>query len=151
MVIGFGDSVEPIKESLELFQYNGRPIFEGSISLQVYPVETIFAEKLQTIISKGSANSRMKDFHDLLLLSREGILNPEKLKNDIIQTFKNRATILQTQIDFNQEGILLLQNIWGGHVSGLGKVASDYEIPNSIKAVINEINNYLEENLKTTF
>jgi hypothetical protein len=41
-------------------------MFEGEISLVVYPPETIFAEKLETVLSKGAANSRMKDYHDLL-------------------------------------------------------------------------------------
>jgi hypothetical protein len=29
-----------------------------------------FAEKLETVISKGASRSRMKDYHDLLLLTR---------------------------------------------------------------------------------
>ncbi|WP_202972541.1 nucleotidyl transferase AbiEii/AbiGii toxin family protein [Legionella drozanskii] len=55
--------------------------------MEVYPVETIFAEKLETIISRGAANSRMKDYHDLLLLCREdGLLDKARLKNNIDQT-----------------------------------------------------------------
>lgn len=47
--IGSGDAVEPRIESLKLYQYNGKPVFDDSVSLLVYPVETIFAEKLETI------------------------------------------------------------------------------------------------------
>jgi len=58
-----GDLVKAVEENFEPFLYKGKPIFAGEISLLVYPVETIFAEKLETIISKGAANSRMKDYH----------------------------------------------------------------------------------------
>ena len=51
--IGVGDTVEPTQISWALYQYKGKPIFEDSISLEVYPVETIFSEKLETIISRG--------------------------------------------------------------------------------------------------
>jgi hypothetical protein len=82
--IGVGDIVQPKIESLELYQYKGIAIFEGKVTLQIYPIETIFAEKLETIVSKGAANSRMKDFHDLLLICREpNLLNVSKLKGDI--------------------------------------------------------------------
>ncbi|WP_274519121.1 hypothetical protein [Legionella drozanskii] len=42
---------------------------------------------METIISRGAANSRMKDYHDLLLLCREdGLLDKARLKNNIDQT-----------------------------------------------------------------
>ncbi len=69
--VGIGDVVTPTTRELHFFQYKGKPMFfEGEISLVVYPSETIFAEKLETVLSKGAANSRMKDYHDLLLLTR---------------------------------------------------------------------------------
>lgn len=66
--IGTGDVVSPTPRDLNLVQYRDKPLFESQISLLVYPPETIFAEKLETVISKGTINSRMKDYHDLLLL-----------------------------------------------------------------------------------
>ena len=52
--IGIGDIVEPQNREIKLFEYRGKPFFEESISLLVYPIETIFAEKLETVLSKGS-------------------------------------------------------------------------------------------------
>jgi len=72
--VGVGDAVEPVTLTWPSFIYKEKPLFEDSISLEVYPVETIFAEKLETVISRGAANSRMKDFHDLLLLCRQSKL-----------------------------------------------------------------------------
>jgi hypothetical protein len=36
------------------------------LSWRVYPLEFIFAEKLQTLLARGSANSRAKDIYDLV-------------------------------------------------------------------------------------
>lgn len=58
--IGIGDIVEPQNRKIKLFEYRGKPFFEESISLLVYPIETIFAEKLETVLSKGSRNSSQR-------------------------------------------------------------------------------------------
>lgn len=52
--VGMGDIVEPQNLEIRLFEYRGKPFFEESISLLVYPLETIFAEKLESVLSKGS-------------------------------------------------------------------------------------------------
>ena len=41
---------------------------EGEISLMAYPIETVLAEKLETIISRGAANTRPRDFYDIHIL-----------------------------------------------------------------------------------
>ena len=56
--IGIGDAVEPVEEQFHPFEYKGKPLFAGEITLLTYPVETIFAEKLEAIVSKGALNSR---------------------------------------------------------------------------------------------
>jgi predicted nucleotidyltransferase component of viral defense system len=63
--ISFGDIVEPIEYKIRLINYSKGNLFEESIELACYPKEFIFAEKLETIIHRGSFNSRMKDFHDI--------------------------------------------------------------------------------------
>jgi len=75
--VGVGDTVEPLTRKIQFVQYRGKPFFESAVSLLVYPVETIFSEKLETILSKGVGNSRMKDYHDLILLIRSKQLLPK--------------------------------------------------------------------------
>lgn len=41
---------------------------EGEISLMAYPIETVLAEKLETIISRGVANTRPRDFYGIHVL-----------------------------------------------------------------------------------
>lgn len=91
--IGIGDAVEPQQLEIKLFQYRGKPFFEDTLSLLVYPIETIFAEKLETVLSKGSRNSRMKDYHDLFLLVRDRkLINLKKLAKTASNTFANNDT-----------------------------------------------------------
>lgn len=141
--VGVGDIVIPQSLHVQLFQYRGKPMFENEISLLVYPIETIFAEKLETVISKGAANSRMKDYHDLFLLVREKRLNDQKkLQLSLSQTFQNRGTSFH-HIAFDESGIKSLQKLWTAHLSGLGDIAHTLAIPSDINIIIGTINTLL--------
>jgi hypothetical protein len=145
--IGVGDVVEPRKESLELYQYKGRPIFEGGITLQVYPLETIFAEKLETIVTRGAANSRMKDFHDLFLISREkDLLNLGKLRGDIHKTFENRGTQKVLPLNFAEKDLQAMQRLWSAHLRGLGPVARSIHLPERMDELVQSLNAWLMAN-----
>lgn len=140
--IGVGDLVKAVEENFEPFLYKGKPIFAGEISLLVYPVETIFAEKLETIISKGAANSRMKDYHDVLLMIREkDLLDIKKLKATVKATFENRGTPYKIPIAFDAAGMTTLQTLWAAHRNGLS--AFKDKLPEQIVAVLNELNTWL--------
>jgi predicted nucleotidyltransferase component of viral defense system len=140
--VGVGDIVEPQSKEIKLFEYRGKPFFEESISLLVYPIETIFAEKLETVLSKGSRNSRMKDFHDLLLLLRnKSLQTSEKLHENVKKTFENRGTTLK-RIQFDKAGSKALQQLWAAHLHGLGDVAKELDLPESIETVIEKINSF---------
>ena len=140
--IGIGDIVKPELRKFSLFQYKGKPFFEGEMSLQVYPIETIFAEKLETIISKGTANSRMKDYHDLFLLLNKSLLNKDKLHRAINITFTNRNTAEQI-INFDQSNLPAMQSLWHAHYQQLGDIAKDLKLPRNIEDIISKINNFL--------
>lgn len=142
--IGVGDLVEPREDKFHPFEYKGKPIFAGEISLLVYPVEAIFAEKLETIISKGPTNSRMKDFHDLILMQREpSLLVPKKLKASISATLANRGTALQIPIQFDAQGIAALQGLWGRHLATLGSFRQKLKLPDQMSDVLIELNDWL--------
>lgn len=142
--IGVGDSVSPLPETLKLHHYKGVPLFEDYVSLHVYPPETIFSEKLETIISRGAANSRMKDYHDLLLLSREsGLLNFETLKKSIIKTFMNRGTEIKLPIHFETHEYQRLNSLWILHRHSLGQGADGLNLPHKLEDLIGEMNAWL--------
>ena len=88
--IGFGDAITPAAEELEF-----PPLLasEGPL-LQAYPKETVIAEKLQAIVMLGRANSRMKDFYDLLALSRLFDFDGQTLASAVRATFERRQTAI---------------------------------------------------------
>lgn len=143
--MGIGDVVVPVETTFTPFEYKGKPIFTGEISLYVYPPEAIFAEKLETIISKGSINSRMKDYHDLLVMIREpNFLIAEKLTHSIQATFKRRGTPLSPTINFNMTDMENMQALWNSHLRGLGLFRERLNLPNQIKEVITELNGWMK-------
>lgn len=145
--IGVGDKVEPIEERFHLVEYKGKPIFDGEIRLLAYPVETIFAEKLETIVLKGDSNSRMKDYHDLLLMIREpGLLPVAAVRRAVPATFRNRGTRLHLPIEFDEKGVALLERLWSAHVGSLGAFREKLALPEKIMDVLAEINAWLSEN-----
>jgi len=146
--VGVGDEVTPERQTLELMTHKSTPFFEESISLLVYPPETIYAEKLETIIAKGSINSRMKDFHDLILIGREaGFLDTQKLKADIQITFNHRGTAVSLPVQFSDPDYQQLEAQWTRHLRGLGPLAERFKLPTSMRDVVLEINNYLRQSL----
>ena len=145
--IGIGDIVQPAAESLELYRCKGKPLFEDAMSLNVYPVETIFSEKLETVIAKGPANSRMKDYHDLLLLCREtGLLDPKKLNTSIIQTFENRKTEIAFPVEFPEAAWESLQKLWAAHRRSRAVDSEKMNLPKEIRDLVSEINDWLLKN-----
>lgn len=65
-----------------------------SISLWAYNLETILAEKLQTVLARGVLNTRMRDFYDIktLLLIYEPNIDADILKKAFEATCKKRNT-----------------------------------------------------------
>ena len=49
--VGVGDSVKPTEITMCLLSTEKTPLFEKEIELWAYPVEAIFAEKLETAVS----------------------------------------------------------------------------------------------------
>ena len=94
--IGFGDAITPAAQELEF-----PPLLApDGPRLKAYPKETVVAEKLQAIVTLGRANSRMKDFYDLLVLSRLFDFDGGTLAAAIQATFKRRDTPLPRETPY---------------------------------------------------
>lgn len=88
--IATGDVVTP-----HAMDYRYVSLFgDENIQIQSYPIETILAEKLQTIYSRGVFNSRSKDFYDLHILYKlkNNEINDDLLKVACMRTFGYRKT-----------------------------------------------------------
>lgn len=87
--IGFGDAVTPDPTVVDY------PTLLGDVPaprLRVYPRESVISEKLEAIVSLGMANSRMKDYYDLLALVREERVDRDLLVDAIRATFDRRRS-----------------------------------------------------------
>lgn len=95
--VGFGDAVTPAPTDADY-----PVLLEGMPTpcLRAYPRETVFAEKLEAIATLGIANSRMKDYFDLLALLREGAMDSAVLADAIRATFQRRGTALPDGLPF---------------------------------------------------
>ena len=67
------------------------------INLKSYNIETVLAEKLETILSRGVLNTRMRDYYDLFILFqlKDKLVNLSLLKAAFINTTKSRNTFEQ--------------------------------------------------------
>jgi predicted nucleotidyltransferase component of viral defense system len=102
--IATGDVMTP-----EPIPYVFRSYFEQKdITLAAYSLETMMAEKLQTLYARGFLNSRSKDFYDLyiLFMLKKDSLNKKTLREACGRTFTYRKT------EFSLEKIsVLVQNL----------------------------------------
>lgn len=88
--IGFGDAITPAPDDIEYPSLLGLP----SPRLCAYPKETVIAEKLEAMVALGMANSRMKDFYDVWMMSRELQFDGRTLARAIQATFGRRRSEL---------------------------------------------------------
>ncbi|MBU2533921.1 MAG: nucleotidyl transferase AbiEii/AbiGii toxin family protein [Alphaproteobacteria bacterium] len=88
--IGFGDAVEPTEIVLPVLLDLPAP------TLRAYRPEAVIAEKFQAMVMLGRANSRMKDFYDIWVLSRSHEFADDRLARAIRATFDRRRTPIPT-------------------------------------------------------
>ena len=86
-----GDKITPkeqIFKKWRLFQ-------EGSFQLYAYNIETVLAEKLETILSRSTQNTRLRDYYDVYVLAnrKHAPINLKHLRLALIATTQRRGTI----------------------------------------------------------
>lgn len=91
--ISTGDIITPkaVRYSLKLM------LEERSIEVWAYNLETVLAEKLETIISRNVTNTRRRDFYDIYILQQiyGTSVSPTILYNALEATSKKRGTLEQ--------------------------------------------------------
>ncbi len=86
--IATGDPITP-KE----INYKYKPVLgDNYVKLWAYNIETVLAEKVETILSRVELNGRMRDFYDVYLIYTKewDSLNIEHFRNAIEKTFSKR-------------------------------------------------------------
>ena len=116
------------------------------VQLWSYNLETILAEKLQTILARGILNTRMRDFYDIYILASlyDSRINKVVLNEAFINTCEKRNTKYvisdNNQILKNIENDDGLKSLWKKYQEKF-QYASDIEytdIINSIRLLLNK-------------
>ena len=133
-------------------KYNYNCIFEDkTIPIMSYTLETVLAEKFQTIVTRGLLNTRLKDFYDVYILINTKIddLNRSNLIKAIKNTFKWR----ETNFDLEQFNEVIndlsddnnMNNLWNEYISK-NSYAKNVKFEDTINA-LKEIIEILESEL----
>ncbi len=88
MDVGFGDVVYPASKVITYPTLIDSP----APHIQGYSRESVIAEKFHIMVKQGMFNSRMKDFYDMWLLSRQFDFKGKSLAEAISKTFSHRGT-----------------------------------------------------------
>lgn len=118
--ISTGDSITPaaIEYYLPLI------LEKRKIGLWAYNIETLLAEKLETIMSRATENTRMRDFYDIYVLTNQENVNidPEHMSQAFHETCIHRGTEKQIYLfhkiieDIEKSQIML--SLWENYRSG---------------------------------
>lgn len=90
--VGFGDVIVPGDQQIEFPSLLDFP----AAVLRGYTRESVVAEKLEAMVKRGSITSRMSDFYDIWLLSRQYEFDGGVLSEAIVRTFADRGTEIVT-------------------------------------------------------
>lgn len=115
--VSTGDKITPRK-----IQYDHKLLLEDrTIPLWTYNLETLLAEKLQTVLARGPLNTRMRDYYDIheLLQAYHENIDPCTLKNAFQATCakRNTSSLLETgmQILSNLSSDNHLSELWNSY------------------------------------
>ena len=142
--------LENIKDKFHIDLATGDPIYprpdnyryESLIGDEVYKVwsynlETILAEKIETILSKLEISSRMKDYYDIYLIYKFKFdkINKEKFRGAVEKTFRKRGFDADLITNFNIiKGSNVLKDKWISY-SRKNSYASNIKFDETLKCL----------------
>jgi predicted nucleotidyltransferase component of viral defense system len=124
--VGFGDVIVPQPAQLDYpLLIEGLP----AVNVEAYSLETVVAEKFQTMIDRGTINSRMKDFFDVYTILKADKVDEALLREAVAEVFANRGTEMDADNvvfsdGFAQDG--MRQTMWKAY---LKKIKYKDELP----------------------
>ena len=136
--ISTGDEITPKELNYEYIS-----LFEDKkIHIDTYNIETILAEKIQTILVRGKYNTRMKDYYDIyfFLTKLKNEINQEIFKKTLDNTITQRDSL-----DYLRDYKIILDDIlqndrmnlnWNSYKNKT-KYAENIEFNEIIKILIN--------------
>lgn len=140
--ISTGDEITP-----SAIEFSYPMMFDDErINIWSYNLETMLAEKLETVIARSTLNTRMRDFYDIHILWSEkaNMINIETLRRAIINVARKRETLeLFDTMDEILDDIVesdYLRNNWNNYRKGSYYVG-DLEWADVLETTVNILKN----------
>ena len=114
---------------------------EGSVRVLSYPLETVLAEKLETVLSRGIANTRGRDYYDIctLLRLKSGEIDRGSLREAVVAIASRRGSLGRMG---DYEVVLsevrssdMMRGIWSSYVSA-SPYAADLDFDEVVDSAI---------------
>jgi len=135
--VGFGDEVFPeiSKITYPVIIELPAPVLKG------YSMESVIAEKFESMMKLGMLNSRMKDFFDIWMLSLQFQFDGFVLSQAIHKTFDKRGTIISEEVTaFSKEFVEEKIKQWKAF---LRKSRLSKEVPDNFEEIIRVLKKFL--------
>ena len=135
--IGFGDIIHkgPDNSDYPTMLDHPAPVLLG------YSRESTVSEKFEAMVKLGDLNSRMKDFYDIRLLSRQFEFEGVNLAEAIRLTFERRGTEIPYNPDaFNEDFAAAKQIQW----TAFRKRIQLETVPESFQKIVSDVRGFLE-------
>jgi hypothetical protein len=113
--VNVGDPVTPAPEQIEYPELLG-----GSFPVLGYPLPAVLAEKLVTMVDRGAATTRERDFADVILLTRRHPVTADALSAAVQATAAHRSSILRPLTGLDSELGPARQDAWRAYLDRAG-------------------------------
>lgn len=135
--IGFGDIItpEPIEIDYPILLDFPPP------HIRTYPVETVVAEKFNAMVTLGIANSRLKDFYDLWIISRTFEFNRIQLAAALGRTFERRQTLIPRDVPTGLTETYAEQ--WQGRWNAYLRREHMHAAPGDLRVLLRDLREFL--------
>lgn len=136
--VNFGDPVGPQKIEYPTL------LADEPIDLLGYPVEAVIAEKVETMISRGDANTRERDYADVLVLSKVHPVEARRLQQALEQTASHRGTRLMPLAQALDTLPTARQQDWRAFLDRAGMP----DMPESFEETVEEVKAFVDPVLR---
>jgi hypothetical protein len=137
--INFGDLVTPTPIAYPTL------LEDEPFTILGYPLEMLMAEKAETMMARGDANTRERDFADLLILSRRHTIDAARLKAALEQVARDRGRTLTPLADVLRTLPDRRQSAW----SALRDRINDDTLPADFATVVADVSALIDPILAT--
>ena len=136
--VNFGDPVRPQEIEYPTL------LADEPIALLGYPVEAVIAEKVETMISRGDANTRERDYADVLALSKVHSVKASSLRQALERTAVHRGTELTSLSQILDTLPTARQRDWKAFLDRAGITS----MPDSFAETVEEVARFVDPVLR---